>query len=134
MKSQRTQKLREMFNASKSIAPQLPIMFSNNISWLSITIGCSRCKEDIPDDHVRGPVTSLIHSVVTVEGVAFCRKCLLLHHVLHRFRADGSVEFIRDGKWVRTNCREEGWAKRLVNKARNIVRKANLFFNKDRCL
>ncbi len=133
MKSHRTEKLRKMFNTSQPIGTQMPIVFSNNLSWHSLTIGCSRCKEDIPDEYLRGSVTSLIPSVVTVEGVAFCRKCLLLHHVLHRFRADGSVEFIRGGKWVRTCCQDDGWAKRLVNKARKIVRKANLFLNKDRC-
>jgi len=121
----KTEQLRQAFVSSRSISCQMPIMFPPDLSWQSITCQCGKCGEDIPDNCLRGTLTSLIETVITMNAVAHCRKCLLLHHVTYRFRSDGAVEFIdKEGRWVRTYGQSDNWhepmIERLCRSGRNI--------------
>lgn len=125
MTDKRTEKLRELFRTSPVMASPLPIKFET-VSWHTITVGCERCKQDIPREMFRGTVSSLIPSVVTLEGVALCKKCLLLHHVLYRFRSDGSIEYVKDGQWVRNYGKKSTCITRMLERIINIRRKVRI--------
>lgn len=114
--------LRYLFKTSPVLSSQLPIKFESAVSWHSLTISCERCKQDIPDEMVRGTLSSLIPTVVTIEGVAFCRNCLLLHRVQYRFRADGAIEYIVNGKWVKNYGEKSAWFPKVMEKIQNLLR------------
>lgn len=133
MTSRRVEKLREVYRTSRTIISQLPIKFDTNLSWHTLTITCEKCRRDVPDSQVHGTVTSLIPSVITVEGVAFCEKCLLLHQVMYRFRADGSVELVnKSGQWVTIQSKDNTRWDHLFDTIKDIYRKTSLFFVKRR--
>lgn len=56
----------------------------------------------LADEDVHAHVTSLIPSVVSVEGAGLCRKCVSLIAFCIRFRDDGSAEFSKGVKWFKT--------------------------------
>lgn len=113
MSEKRNEQLRTLFKESQILSSQLPIKVSS-VTWEKITVGCERCKQDIPDNMLRGSITSLIPSVVTVEGVALCKDCLLMHYVKYRFRSDGSMEYVKDGVWVRNYGQKESLFTRFI--------------------
>ena len=121
MSDYQTVKYREFFKAHPTIASQLPIGFpEQKISWHDMTFGCGTCGRDLPDHYVRGTVTSLIPGVITVEAVACCKHCMHLFHFLHRFRSDGSIEFVRNGEWVKSYGRQDTWWTRLVDRVKQL--------------
>ena len=121
MSGKKTIYCRTFFKANKAIAEQMPIVFPNNLSWHKLTVTCGICHRDLPDNHVRGTITSLIPSVMTLETVSLCKDCLKLIHGIYRFRSDGSVEYTnQDGLWVKAQSRHDTWWSRLVDRVKQL--------------
>lgn len=108
--------LRKLFLNSQTIESQLPIGFpEKDVVWHAVSIDCDKCKSPIPEKYIRGKVTQLIPTVISIDGVSFCEKCLLLHHFQWRFRDDGSMEFTdHDGRWCRTYGEKVGMLERIL--------------------
>jgi len=93
-------KLRALCNSPK-FSESLPITLGEN-TWEEIVITCRKCGRVLPDEDVRANVSSLIPSVVSVEGVGACRSCKILIPVTIRFRIDGNTEYTQGGRWVKS--------------------------------
>lgn len=112
-----TQKYREFFKAHPTIDSQLPIGFADkDLEWSSLVCSCGKCGQEIPGELVRGTVTSLIPSVITINAIGCCTRCLLLIPFDYRFRNDGSMEWQHEGRWVRTYGQRIPWWTRLIER------------------
>lgn len=115
MSDKQTAYLRKLYRDNPTIASQLPIGFpAQKVSWHDMAVSCGNCGRALPNGHTHGTVSQMIPSVITVEAVSFCTDCMLLIHGIYRFRSDGSMEFTKDGKWMKTYGVPTSWWPRLV--------------------
>lgn len=84
-----------------SIMSQLPRQ-AGKIDLTNWQGDCSLCGNLIPDGLMTGTVLTPIDTVTVIDAVGICKKCRVLIPYTARFRHNGYVEFMRDGKWVQT--------------------------------
>lgn len=117
----KTQRYLEFWQNNLPIAGQMPIVFrAEKVEWHSLTCSCNRCEQDLPDEYVRGTVTSLIPSVVTVHAIGWCKRCNLLIPYNYRFRSTGAVEWEQNGRWVRSYGEPATWWGKLITRMRPL--------------
>lgn len=121
MNSVRTQKMMDLFETSPTIASQMPIVFpAKELEWSELTCTCNKCDQDIPDDMVRGSVSSLIPSVISMSAIGYCPYCNLLVQFDYRFRDNGSIEWQHEGQWVRSFGRKTPLWTRLTEGVKRL--------------
>lgn len=111
-----TQRLRTLWRSTSVLSLQLPIKLGES-EFETFAITCKRCGCDIPDERVHGRISSLIPSVVSIEAVGLCKPCLLLIPLNVRLREDGAVEFVQEGRWVRSYGAPTAFFPRMVHNA-----------------
>lgn len=117
----KTQQALDFWLNHEPVVWQMPVVFrANAVSWHSLTCSCSRCDQDIPDEDVRGTLTNVISSVVTMRAIGWCRQCNLLVPFDFRFRDTGAIEWQQDGQWVRTYGKRVTWWDRLMDRLKPL--------------
>lgn len=121
MSNKQTAYLRKLYRDNPTIASQLPIGFPDqDTSWHDMTISCGSCGRDLPDNCTHGTVSQMIPSVITIEAVSCCTSCMHLLHGIYRFRSDGSMEFTKNGRWMKTYGVPTSWWSRLVDRVKQL--------------
>lgn len=121
MQSSATLRAREFFNSTPTISSQMPFGFADkSLEWSSLVCSCNRCGHDIPDNLVRGTVTTLIPSVITISAIGCCTHCLLLIPFDYRFRDTGAMEWQHEGRWVRTYGTKISCWTRLIERLKRL--------------
>lgn len=117
MSANQTLKYLDFYNSHPTIASQMPFGFiEKELEWHSLVCSCGRCGQDIPGEMVRGTISSVIPSVITVNAIGYCVHCLLLISFDYRFRNDGAMEWQRNGRWVRSYGKKISWWTRLIER------------------
>lgn len=117
MSANKTLKYRDLFNSNPTIASQMPFGFADKeLEWHSLVCSCGRCGQDIPDEMVRGTISSVIPSVITINAIGYCAHCRLLISFDYRFRNDGAMEWQRNGRWVRSYGEKIPWWTRQIER------------------
>ena len=78
----KTQRYLDFWRNNLPIAGQMPIVFrAENVEWHSLTCSCNRCEQDLPDEYVRGTVTSSsFRREVPFREVGDERLFLIVHY------------------------------------------------------
>ncbi|MBL1153149.1 MAG: hypothetical protein HND43_10525 [Armatimonadetes bacterium] len=82
-----------------SIASQFPVEIAGGVGWSEFTGECRFCKQDIPDDLLRGAVSRPLPSVAVIEAVGVCPHCKIATTFLYRLHDDMRI----------TGPRADGW-------------------------
>lgn len=97
-----------------SIASQMPVAFDSGRKWTEFKGECHFCKQEIPDELLRGSITRPLPSVAVVEAAGVCPQCRIATIYLYRLHEDMRITGPREDGW-KTWRPEPTWWERLRN-------------------
>jgi hypothetical protein len=107
-----------------TIAEQLPVSFSNDAKWTSITGHCNGCAKDIPQSHFRGRIERSWPKVAVVNAIGFCEECQLLTPYHMRLHDDMRMTYeIEHGKWYAVQLKPDGLRSQVLSFFKRIFGK-----------
>lgn len=85
--------------AMSSIESQLPVGFKNGLTCTEISCTCNGCNGVVPQNKVRGSISTAFQGVAVLSAVGVCDSCKLVTEYSWRLHEDGRITGLTNQGW-----------------------------------